>query len=102
MSKVIRLETVPMDHSIIKFHEPLLVPFEILDEGTTWEYYYSKLKKIDVLATGTNLEEFHNCLQSDMRLTWERVCHKPESKLTPKDKEIRRQFRKLAEEINIG
>ena len=102
MSKRIPLEVVPTDHSIIKFGTPLLIPVEILDKGTPQQCYFVELKEIGVSAVGVDIEELYSCLHSDIRMTWKRVCHKPKRTLTPEDKEIRRQFRKLAEEINIG
>ena len=49
MRKVI-FDTVSMDYSIIKFNERLLVPFTVLDKGTTSECYFAELKEIGISA----------------------------------------------------
>ena len=89
------------DSTTIKFNERLLVPFTVLDEGTTGECYFAELKEIGISAVGVDLGELRSCLHSDIRMTWKRVFTKSTDKLTPKDRDIRQRFRKLAEEISI-
>ena len=96
-----RLEvwSVELDNSTIKFNEPLFVPLEILDKGTDAECCFAEFPEIGISAVGVDFEELQRCLHSDIRMTWKRVFKKPENKLTPKDKAIRRRFLELAEEI---
>ena len=94
------IREVPLNNSVIKFNERLLVPFTVLDRETAEEYYFAELQEIGVSAVGVDIDELSRCLHSDIRMTWKRVFRKPVSKLTPKDRTIRQRFLELAKEVS--
>ena len=93
---------VMLDDSTIKFFKPLFILPTVLDAGTEEECYFAECSEIGVSAVGVDLNELISCLHSDIRIMWKQVVQKPDSKLLPEDRTIKRRFLELAWETNDG
>ena len=93
---------VMLDNATIKFFKPFHVQPKILDAGTSAQCYCADCPKLDLSAVGVSLDELSSCIRSDIRMTWKRIVRKPDSELTSKDRIIKKQWLKIAEEYTNG
>ena len=93
---------VILNNSSIKFFKPLLVVPTLLDQGTPGECYFAECPEIGLSAVGVDLEELSSCLRSDIRMTWKRIVQTHDNELSSHDRNIKRRFLELAEEIHDG
>ncbi|MDR0326957.1 MAG: hypothetical protein LBI05_01535 [Planctomycetaceae bacterium] len=93
---------VMLDNATIKFFKPLIVKPEILppEEPGDPTYWTVDLPELDVSAVGISMEELMNCVRSDIRMIWKNCVRKDDSALTPKNRNIKRQYLLIAEEVD--
>ena len=95
---------VMLDHSTIKFFEPLLLtPFWLEDDPDDPdedEYLAVKRPDLDLSSWGRNRRELWNCICGDIREAWECFVQVPDSRLSEKGKKIKRAYLAIAEEVS--
>ena len=96
---------VPLDDErTIKFNEPFIVQPEILppEEPGDETYWTVDVPELNISAHGIDYEELRDCIESCIIFGWRHYVQPDDRSLSPKVREIKRNYLNLAEEVFDG
>jgi len=97
--------SVPLDeHRSIKFNEPLVVQPEVLppEEMGDLTYWTVEVPELNISAYGLDYDDLRDCIESCIIFGWKHYVRPDDCSLTPKVREIKRNYLNLAEEVVDG
>jgi hypothetical protein len=94
---------VTLDHSTIKFHQPLVLTPNWMphdpDEPGEIEYLEIVRPELNIDVYAENRDDLLDALHSNIRMVWRLFVQENESKLIPQTKIIRNNYLAIAEEV---
>ncbi|MDR1963035.1 MAG: hypothetical protein LBQ50_04595 [Planctomycetaceae bacterium] len=94
---------VTLDHSTIKFHQPLILTQNWMshdpDEPGEIEYLEVEEPSLAISAFGENREELFEVIHGDIRIAWKYIVQADPKKLSPQNKTVQDNYFAIAEEI---
>ena len=93
---------VMLDHSTIKFFEPLILKPKMLppEEPGDPIYWTVEVPKLGLSAFGHDYESLWDCVQSCIRMAWKEYVCEDDSKLAPLAKSYKDAYLSIAEQVD--